>query len=291
MNEGWTERDGNGHYWPGQPPALPPAYYATPADPLVSPDYEGWWRRGFALIRRTWPQVLAVQALAAVPTSLLTVPAALRLTEEAAALRITPGRLPDMGRYLRAALEMSALSIVASLISAAAVAVSIQLVILAATGRPVSIAAAFRAGIRRAPAVIGWSFLAAFVYVGAALACFLPIIYVGAALMVLPVVVTLEPGAGIGRTFTLFHADLGTSISRVATMAGLGLAGIIAFAIAGGILEAVIGGSAGALVSALSSGVAGAAVGIVTPSLLVTAYADMRARREPFSTAYLTPAA
>ncbi|WP_433793599.1 hypothetical protein [Actinoplanes sp. CA-252034] len=289
MNQGWAERDDNGHYWPGQPPTLPPAYYPTPADPLVSPDYEGWWRRGAALARQTWRQVLAVHAIATVPATALTLPAGLRLAEETAALRITPGRLPDLSGYLSAVWQFTAVSIVASLFSAVAVAVSVQLVVLAATGRKVSVAAAFGAGVRRAPAVIGWGFLAAFVFVGAALACFLPVFYVGAALMILPVIATLEPGSGIGRAFTLFHADLGSSVARVATLAGISIAGLVVFAAVGGVLELMIGGSIGVIVSTLTTGAAGLVIGIVTTPLLVTTYADMRARREPFSTAYLAP--
>ncbi|BEL09685.1 hypothetical protein Q0Z83_078760 [Actinoplanes sichuanensis] len=290
MNQGWAERDGNGHYWPGQPPSLPPAYYPTPADPLVSPDYEGWWRRGVALARQTWRQVLTVHLIAAVPTTALVLPATLRFNEETAALGLVPGRaLPDMTEYLRAALQLVGVSVVASLISAVAVTVSLQLVVLAATGRPVSIPVAFRVGIRRAPAVIGWGLLAGFVYAGAFLACFLPILYVAAALMVLPVIVTLERGSGIGRAFTLFHADLGTSVSRVATMFGLNLAGIIVSAVIGAVGQAVIGGSAATVGAALLNTVAGLVIGILLTPLLVTAYADMRARREPFSTAYLAP--
>ncbi|MEU4158159.1 hypothetical protein [Actinoplanes sp. NPDC026670] len=283
--------DGNGHYWPGQPPSLPPAYYATPADPLVSPTYEGWWQRAIALARQTWRQVLTVHLIALVPTTALTLPATLRLNEVAATLGLVPGRpLPDMTEYIQVALQLVGLSIVASLISAVAVAVSVQLIVLAATGRPVSVPVAFRVGIRRAPAVIGWGALAGFVYVGAALACFLPIFYVGAALMVLPVVATLERGSGIGRSFALFHADLGTSIARVATMFGVSLGSLGVSAVIGAVLRAVVADPAATIGATLLSGVASLLLGIILVPLLVTTYADMRARREPFSTAYLAPA-
>jgi hypothetical protein len=283
--------DGNGHYWPGQPPSLPPAYYATPADPLVSPNYEGWWQRAIALARQTWRQVLTVHLIALVPTTALTLPATLRLNEVTATLGLVPGRpLPDMTEYIQVALQLVGLSIVASLISAVAVAVSVQLVVLAATGRPVSVPVAFRVGIRRAPAVIGWGALAGFVYAGAALACFLPIFYVGAALMVLPVVATLERGSGIGRSFALFHADLGTSVARVATMFGVSLGSLGVSAVIGAVLKAVVADPAATIGATLLSGVTGLLLGIILVPLLVTTYADMRARREPFSTAYLAPA-
>ncbi|WP_433828621.1 hypothetical protein ACQP2E_04575 [Actinoplanes sp. CA-015351] len=60
----------------------------------------------------------------------------------------------------------------------------------------------------------------------------------------------VQRGAGIGRCFQLFHADFGASIARVATVYGI-------------------------------------ALGVVGTAFLVTTYADMRARRESFSTAYL----
>jgi hypothetical protein len=283
--------DGNGHYWPGQPQALPPGYYATPGDPLVSPNYEGWWQRGLALTRQTWKQVLTVQAIAALPMAAITLPFSLRLADEGARMlavvEANPGRLPDMSGYFEAALPFFGLTLLTGLLSVVAMAVCVRLVVLAATGQPVSIAAAFSIGISRAPAVIGWGFLAGLVYVGAFLACFLPIIYVGAALMVLPVVVTLERGSGIGRCFALFHADIGTSVARVATLWGITVGSTLVAGVLGAAVEATAGGTAGVLFSTVLNGIAGLAIGIVVTPLLVTAYADMRSRREPFSTAYL----
>lgn len=284
--------DGNGHYWPGQPPALPPAYYATPADPLVSPNYEGWWQRGLALTRQTWKQVLTVQAVAVLPMAAVTLPVSIRLADESArmmaASQADPRRLPDMSGYFQAALPFGLLTLLTSLVSVVAMAVCIRLVVLAATGQPVSIAAAFSTGIRRAPAVVGWGLLAGFVYIAAILACFLPIFYAAAALMVLPVVVTLERGSGIGRCFSLFNADIGTSVARVATLFGISVGSAFVAGVLGAGFETIAGGTAGVLFSTVFNSITALAISVIVAPLLVAAYADMRSRREPFSTAYLT---
>ncbi|MDR6323296.1 hypothetical protein [Actinoplanes couchii] len=293
MNQGWAERDGNEHYWPAQPPMIPPSFYATPTDPLVSPDYPGWWRRSVALAGRIWKPALLLHTIAAVPSLALTVPADVALTGEArdlqpAILGDQPG-LSVLVPYLGATFVFLVAVVIASLIAAVATAINVQLVVQAATGQPVSLRTAAGAGLRRAPAVIGWALVANLLTSVALLMCVLPIFYVGAALMVLPVLVTLERGSGVSRSFTLFHADLGTSVSRVATVFAVTAATMFTFGMVEVFLEAVIGGVAGTVVAALFNGVYLLVAGVLVTPLLVTAYADMRARLEPFSTAYLMP--
>lgn len=286
MNQGWAERDGNGHYWPAQPPMIPPEFYPTPADPLVSPDYPGWWRRSVRLIRQVWKPAMAVHAIAAVPSLALTVPADLALTAESRAAITDPSTfVPHLGAM---ALILGAV-LVASLIAAVATAVNVHLVVQAATGQPVDLRTAAAAGLRRSPVVIGWLLIANLLTSIAFLMCVLPVFYVGAALMVLPVVVTLERGSGVSRAFTLFHADLGTSVSRVATVFALTAGATIALGTVAATLEPAIGGTAGTVTASLWNGLYLLLAGVALAPLLVTAYADMRARSEPFSTAYLMP--
>ncbi|MDI6105295.1 hypothetical protein QLQ12_42610 [Actinoplanes sp. NEAU-A12] len=291
MNQGWANVDGNGHHWPGQP-GMPPAFYGMPADPLVSPDYAGWWQRGIALAKQVWKPSLILHAIVIVPTLALTVPANTMFTAESAtvqeALR-NGGGLPPMNGYLRAMALLMAAFLVSGLLSTIATAVTVRLVVAAATGQPVSLPTALREGVRRVPALIGWGILAGLLALGAVLACILPIVYVAAAVMVLPVVVTLERGSGIGRCFSLFHADLGTSVARIATLFGIGTVAALALGLVGIVLEAGISGTAGVVGSTVANGMYALAAGLVLPPLLVTAYADMRSRREPFSTAYLAP--
>ncbi|SDT69518.1 hypothetical protein SAMN04489716_5784 [Actinoplanes derwentensis] len=293
MNQGWAERDGNGHYWPGQPPMIPPSFYATPADPLVSPDYAGWWRRSLTLARRVWKPALLLHTIAAVPSLALTVPADVAATAENREFQdlLANGHAgpAELIAYLSATALLLGAVLVAALIAAVVTAVNVHLVIQAATGQPVSLRAAATAGLRRAPAVIGWTLVANLLTSIAVLMCVLPVFYVGAALMALPILVTLERGSGISRAFSLFHADLGTSVARVATVFALMVAATIGLSTVAIALDVIIGGTAGSVAASLWNGVHLLVSGVFLTPLLVTAYADMRSRLEPFSTAYLMP--
>jgi hypothetical protein len=162
-----------------------------------------------------------------------------------------------------------------------------------ATGRNAGSGPAALAALRRFPALLGWSLLALPMIVAAIVLCLLPVLYVGAVLTILPVVVLLERGTGIGRCFRLFHADLGVAIGRIATILGLTVAGSVIVTLLTTAVTLTAGGgleSPNALATtaeALLQGVFYVAAGLVGTPLLVTAYADMRARREPFSTAHL----
>lgn len=293
MNQGWANPDGSGQYWPGPPGAVPPAFYGMPADPLVSWNYEGWWQRSIALVKRVWKPSLILHAIVVAPTLALTVPANARFAEENMAVQtvlLEGGAATSMAAgYWRALALMMAALMVSGLVTTFATAVTVRLVVDAATGQPVSLPIALREGLRRVPALIGWGILAALLALGAILLCVLPVFYVAAALMVLPVVITLERGAGIGRCFALFHAHLGTSVARIATLFAVGAVSAVLLGVIGAALEAAIGGTAGVLASSLADGIYALAAGLFLPPLLVTAYADMRSRREPFSTAHLAP--
>src|SRR5438046_1868702 len=44
---------------------VPPAQYADP-EPLISPDFNGWWARGMAIVKAGWRPIVMVQSLGAV---------------------------------------------------------------------------------------------------------------------------------------------------------------------------------------------------------------------------------
>jgi hypothetical protein len=294
VNQGWAQMDGNGHYWPAQPPGLPPSFYPTPADPLVSPTYEGWWRRSFSLAARIWKPALTLQAILFVPLLALVVPAGVVMAEEQEkfqkAAAEQPGEVGPLFDFMTAVLGVSGLSFVAALVTVLTTAITVQLVVLTATGRAAGLRAAAGLALRRAHALIGWQIAGALLTGLGLLACGLPGVYVMAAILVLPVVVTLERGAGIGRCFALFHASFGTAVSRIATIVGLQIALSVVLGIIGIAVQIAVGGSAGIVASTVVSALHYLPAGVFVPPLLVTAYADMRARREPFSTAYLAPA-
>lgn len=286
--------DGNGHHWPGHPPTMPPSYYPSPTDPLVSPDYAGWFGRGAALVKRIWKPALLLHAIVAVPTVALSVPAQSYLLREQgkaeAALDVRPTELPPMAGLLLAVLLVLISALVAGAIYIVATSATVQLVVQAATGRPVSLGAALSTALRRTPALFGWGALSTLLCIVAVALCVLPVIYVGAVLMILPVVVTLERGRGIGRCFQLFHASFGASAGRIATILGVAIGGGLALAVVSAVLQALAGGGSASVFDAVLNGVFSVLFAVLGTPFLVTAYADMRARREPFSTAYLMAA-
>ncbi|WP_169792464.1 hypothetical protein [Actinoplanes rectilineatus] len=285
------ELDGNGHYWPAQPPAVPPSFYAMPNDPLVSPDYNGWWQRGLHLLRQTWKPSLILHVIVAVPTVAMMIPAQRRAEEQQAAAERGFGAVDsatvEMGPFLIALGLVLVVALISALIYMVVTVAAARMVVLAATGQPVTLASAVRTGLRRAPAMLGWGLLAIPIYLVAALLCFFPVLYVGAALAVLPVVITVERGAGIGRSFQLFHADFGAALARIATLGGIGLAFGLVYTVITAILQAALPDLAATVAIAFGDGIVYALGGVLFTPFLVAAYADMRARREPFSTAYL----
>jgi hypothetical protein len=108
--------------------------------------------------------------------------------------------------------------------------------------------------------------------------------------LILPVIVLVERGQGIGRAFQLVHADFGAAVARLATIVGLHIAFVLVEGLFSAILDPATSSGPGVTVaSAILSAGFSAATGVVMSPLLLTAYADMRARHEPFSTAYLIP--
>lgn len=290
--------------WPGSPQTR-----FDPADPLISDHYAGWWRRSFALLRAGWRPMATLQLLLAVPVLAILIPTEIAYDRQERALQssLDPGQTADIGAALRPGLTLLAGTLPVGVILALGVLAVVHLATVIATGGSPRVGDALRAALRRMPAMLGWSVVAVGIGIVAFLLCVLPSIYVGAVLTVLPVVVHLERGNAVSRCFRLFHADLGASIARVATIGGLA----IAFSAVGLVLTLIaalaVHGSAAfdpsvpvSTGSSIALGVVNGVLetlsyllsGVVLTPLLVTAYADMRARREPFNTAYLArPAA
>ncbi|MFI7598847.1 hypothetical protein [Actinoplanes sp. NPDC049681] len=297
--------------WSG--PGVPPYYWATmpagdprflPGDPLVSPDFSGWWRRGFAVVRRGWRPLALVQLCTAVPTLALMIPAQLfvdfanrDLTTDAAG-----GGAVDFGHFLAASGMSLLATLVATLVFAIGSLVTMTLVVAIATGAQARIGTAVRGVLPRIPALIGWSLVAALILTAALFACVLPVFYVGAVFVVLTPVVLFERGGAIGRCFNLFHTDIGAAVARIATIAGVSIAISLAFAAVSAAVTLLVGGASfsdpfavadtGAMVVSSVTGtvlstVASLICGVVLTPLIVATYADLRARREPFTTADL----
>src|SRR5262245_10628641 len=221
-------------------PALPvPGNY----EPLISENYNGWWSRGVGIARRGWKPLATLQALGLI----------LALLIEAPVAAFVALRRDDLTRDFTTAAEQNTapnLSLVFTLVAFALIGVLLTVVVTAmvvlatvhvgvsiAMGVPVSIANALGLAGRRVFPLIGWQLLAVPIYIAGLCLCVLPVLYVGAVFAVLPVVVAVERTGAIGRCFSLFHRDLGTSVGRIATVFGLTLAASIAGGLIGSIFD------------------------------------------------------
>jgi hypothetical protein len=269
------------------PPGYDPSFgsgppYFDPADPLISADYAGWWRRTLAVIARVWPQLLVLELIGAV----------LVFLSEVALSRLV--RLSvfasDEGLGARIVTPAAA-ALVEEVLQALITLMVVYLVILAAAGRQPTLGAVVNGAARRWLPMLGWSVLGGLLIGVGLLMCLLPGIYFALVLTLLAPVIAVERREGIGRCFELFHARPGAAWSRIGTVVAI-------LVLVGGALDLVIDRAVGPTlldpavdvdVLALAlSGVAGAAVMVLTGPLTVTAYADLRARLEPTSTAGLT---
>nr|BFE74911.1 hypothetical protein GCM10020092_082120 [Actinoplanes digitatis] len=272
-------------------PYLDPRF--DPADPLASADFAGWWRRGFAVVRRGWRTLALVQVLTAVAGLVLLVPAQLFVDLSSRDLS-EPDGLPVPLLAANGLLMLA--TCLELLIYLIGTLVAVRVTVSIATGADMRVGQAVRAVLPRVPALIGWSLLTGLITFAAVLACILPVFYVGAVFVVLPVVVLFERGNAVSRCFSLFHNDLGAAVARIATIAGLGLAISLPFIVGSVALSLLLDGTAftgtGGVIAAsvtgsVLDGMGSLICGVVLTPLIVATYADLRARREPFSTAWL----
>ena len=294
--------------WSATPQPQPYAYgYPQPmgfdpADPLISNDFNGWWQRSFQLVRAAWRPIAVIQAIIGVPALILLLPTTVifqnrqREAFERLEASTDADAFPNMSDMFAGFPILLAAAAVTGLLFVFGQLAAQQVVVFTATGRTGNLVGpAMLAAARRVLPLIGWYLLAIPVLVVAAVLCFFPVIYVGAALTVLPVVILLERGNGIGRCFQLFHARIGVSVSRIATIYGLSLAAGMLLTLLTTIVDTTIGGSfttpntTATVINAVLQSVYYFVTYLVLAPLLVTTYADMRARREQFSTAHLLP--
>jgi hypothetical protein len=208
-------------------------------DPLAADELSGWARRIAGVLRRSGRPLLVLQVAVLLPAG-------------AAGFGLT--RLGWVGGTLAGLLAAAALSL--------AQAASVDLAIREAAGRPTAVSAALAAGVRRTPALLGWSaLLAVLTLIGLALAV-LPGLYAAmVAAAALPGAVVVER-AGLRRAVTLVNRRLPGTVLRCA-------AGLFA--------AAFYGALAGALVATLPTGPAEVvrALVVIPFSVLAAAFATV----------------
>jgi hypothetical protein len=181
------------------------------------------------------------------------------------------------------------------LVTMVATLAAVRIVVQGATGAAPDLGAAVAGAVRRLFPMVGWGILAGLITFAGVCACIVPGLYFGAVFLVLAPVVAVERGNPISRCFKLFHGDLGSSLARIATIFGI----TVGASFVGGVVGAIAGlaappatASTAALVVAAAVAAAfatliGGALRLFIDPLTVAAYADMRARVEPLSSAML----
>ncbi|MEV0721128.1 hypothetical protein AB0H87_41945, partial [Asanoa sp. NPDC050611] len=287
-------------------PNYPSGGYEPPfqhqADPLVSPNYAGWWQRGTAIVRRGWQPLALLQLIGLVLALLVQTPVAVYLAliqdDLNNSLTTSDGDLGqfDWGPFLGLMGFTAGGTLLGVIVTAMVTLAVVYVAASIAIGAPVRLGEALRLALRRFLPLLGWQLLALPIYFVGLCLCILPVFYVWGVLAVLPMVVAAERTNAIGRCFTLFHRDFGVAAGRIATVLGLTIGGGIVGALIGGIIQAVASSAlsgdtaiiVGSIISTLLSAVVGGALAILVAPLTLTAYADMRARVEPTNALRIT---
>ena len=267
------------------PPAgygLPSQFYAGPEDPLVSKDIGGWWNRSLHLLQKAWLPLLAVHLISVPLLEILSV-----WTQTAIKTDTDQFTRDDLRTFL---VRLGVVVVVGGLLNVVVSLSSLRILVQAATGRPVSVGAALLDGLRRTPAMIGWSIPAGLMILVGVVCCIVPGLYFGAVFTVLPAIVLLERGNAIARSFQLLHADLGPALGRILIYYAVSLLFVAIESPLAGVLAGVGPPTAGRVASTVVAIAISLVSAVVIAPMVLTTYADMRARREPFSTAYLAPA-
>ena len=286
--------------YPGYPtpPAgdytVTPQVHLPPVDPLISADYGGWFNKGVGIVKRGWKPLVALQGVGLVVTLLLSAPIQAYAAVVAEGFtRQLSDRSANTTPDLKPLFGLLAVGIGAALLTVVVAAVvtlaSVHIGVSVAVGAPPRIGDAIRLAMKRILPLIGWQLLAAPIYLAGLCLCLVPVIYVAAVFLILPVVVAVERTNAISRCFSLFHAEPGTSVARAATIIGITVAGAAVGGLIGSAIDTAVrsttpgdnGIIAGAVATTLLSGVISAALAVFVAPLTLAAYADLRARREP----------
>ncbi|WP_405429273.1 hypothetical protein [Micromonospora sp. NBC_00617] len=292
-------------WYPGAPVGwYPPGHGFDPNDALVTPPGAGvgaWFERCGGALRRGWRQLVPIMLLTQVlPAAVLSV-ISLGMDPspgwEAQAEMDPAAGLPDNFAATLATLVAVLVggSLLIGLVQAVGWAAGSWVITQQATGRPASLDAALRYGLRRALGLWGWTLLVS-VLIGVGVCfCVLPGIYLAFALSLAGPVYLFERQNPIGRSFGMFHARLGLLLGRVALVGGAVIVGTVV----PGVLESV--GTTGIGADPFAS--PGTAVGVVAVigvtavlalpahlaqliGLLIT-YAEQRAHEAPVNGAAL----
>lgn len=316
--------------FPGdQPPVVPTGGYQVPTtgadpsgfggppvvDPLTPgpyPTFDGWVRRVARTVGRAAGPGLAILALCTLVPALLTGGVTLwfQQTRLTAAATVTPGQqltsaqltqlLGELGGYVAVAMLASGIGALATSIGWVA---ALRLMVDQAAGRPASIGAALRYGVRRGPLLWGWYLLAELLVMVGLCFCVAPGLYLALALSMIAPIVAFERGQpALTRSFRLMHSSFGPTVGRLVVLAlGLGVAAFLISCVLGFITGTTqLGAPAGSvphpstaatIVELVLGAVLDLPLMLVAIAALLVTYAELRGRQEPLTSDDLAAAA
>jgi hypothetical protein len=302
----WNNPYPGGQPQPNDPRFAPSAGYTIPGqpqqpgyDPLISLDYSGWWRRGIAIVKQGWKPLAALQGVGLVIALVIQAPVAVYValqSEELEQFVATEGQAaPDFGPLFAVLGFTLLLALIGIILTAMITVATVHIGVSVAVGAPLDVGAALKLALRRVFPLLGWQILAIPIYIVALCLCILPIFYIAAVFTVLPVVVAVERTNAIGRCFSLFHANFGPAAGRAFTIVGMSIGVNVVAAIFGSVIDAVArnasDGTTGVVVGSIISSFLGAviagALAVLIAPLILTTYADIRARVEPLNSAMI----
>jgi hypothetical protein len=248
-------------YVPPEGYQVPPTYghdvqQFTPGayDPLVpAPEsrFEGWWTLVIATFKRSaWTLILIFALTWALPSIVLIVaggatgavlaPNPLTIAGERGGVRWNQGAVAGL------VLAIVIFLFVTTLLIALGWGAGIHAIVQAAAGHRVSLAAAFRAGLRRLLPMWGWSVLAVLIIAVGVVFCVVPGLYFLLALSLFSFAVMFERNWNhLGRSIGLVNDNFGAAIGRVALLfGGYLVVSIVVSCVVGvlaGLLSAVLG--------------------------------------------------
>jgi len=262
-----------GPYVPPEGYQVPPTYgqFAPGVfDPLVPAPgsrFEGWWSTLIATFKRSgWTLILIFALTSALPSIALAVAS----SATGAVLELNPVAISDetgainwnTGVLAGFAVAAVLFIFITSFLGALGWGTGIHAVVQAAAGQPVSLPAAFRAGLGRVLPMWGWYLLCGLIIGVGTILCILPGLYFAVALSLFSYVVVFERGTNpIGRSFRMVNNNFGAALGRVALLAAMYF--VVSFVVSciAGVIISVLGMSTANALDPSISGAVGLSVG------------------------------
>ena len=244
---------------------------APPDDPLVPPDFAGWFERIIGVARRSLAPLLIIQTGLAIVSIIFDLIAG-GSTEEFAIVAADPA-IVDPSQVSGLLGRMVLGQVVLGLLGLFAGAASIHIAVEDAAGGRSSIGTAFGFAAGRALPLIGWFLLAGLLMALGFMLLILPGIYLAIVFSAsLLGVVAIERG-GIGRSFALVNRRLLPTTGRVLAFFVITVVYIL--------LIGFVAGMAGSVVGTILFALLSIPIGLVWVGLAVVTYAELRFHERP----------